>query len=102
MLLEKLISRCMTATGMHIFSDAAASQLKSKCIMSILHVYESRYVNKIHWHYFATSHGKGVVDGIENTVKDAAWRRAIARKLVQTAGGFARTAAEVCANIEVT
>lgn len=101
MLIEKLVSRCMTITDLHIFSDGAASQFKSKFIMSILHVYEARYGIKIHWHFFATSHGKGVIDGIGGTVKAAVWRRARAGRLIQTPKDFAHTAAEVCPSIEV-
>lgn len=51
----------------HIFSDGAASQFKNKfiwCFMSTTFK-ELFPALRVQWHFFATSHGKGAVDGVE-------------------------------------
>lgn len=68
-LIEKLVNRRKDVENVHIFSDGATSQFKSKFIMSILHVYEVRYGVKVNC--FASSHGEGGVDGIGGAVKSA-------------------------------
>ncbi len=61
-------------TTLNIFSDGASSQFKQKYLFSNLHAWEEEHDLKIKWNFFATSHGKGVVDGIGGTVKRAVWR----------------------------
>ena len=55
----------------HVFSDFPTSQFKNKYIAHSLH--QLRAFVSIEWHYFATSHGEGVVDGIGETVKRMVW-----------------------------
>lgn len=100
-LIENVTNRSPIVEKINIFTDGASSQFKSKFIMAILHLYEVRYGIKIHWHYFASSHGKGVVDGIGGTVKSAVWRRAKAGKTMRCAKDFADTAAEACPKIRI-
>ena len=57
-----------------IFSDGAASQFKQRYLFSNLHSWEMEHDIKLSWNFFATSHGKGVVDGIGETVKRTVWR----------------------------
>ena len=52
----------------HIFSDGASSQFKQKFLFSNLHGWENEHDVKIKWNFFATSHGKGEVDGIGGTI----------------------------------
>ena len=52
-----------------IFIDGASSQFKQRFLFSNLYAWEQEHGFKFKWHFFATSHGKGVVDGIEGTVK---------------------------------
>ena len=47
-----------------IFSDGLTSQFKQRFLFSNLHGWEMEHDLKICWNFFATSHGKGVVDGI--------------------------------------
>lgn len=54
-------------TKAHIFSDGQSSQFKNKYILSILS--KLAKIVQVQWNYFATSHGKGVVDGIGGTIK---------------------------------
>ena len=57
----------------------------------------------IEWHYFVTSHGKGVVDGIGGTVKRMVWNAVSTRKVctVTDAKTFAEVAKSVCNTINV-
>lgn len=52
-----------------IWSDGPSKQFKNKFIAASLPVLEQKYDKKIEWNYFATSHGKGPVDGIGGALK---------------------------------
>lgn len=52
-----------------IWSDGPASQFKNRFIANSLPVMETRHNFKITWNFFATSHGKGPVDGIGSALK---------------------------------
>ena len=56
---------------------------------------------KIKWHFFATSHGKGVVDGLGGTVKRVVWTAVSTRKVPQVlnAEEFAKVATQMCKSI---
>ena len=53
----------------HIFSDGAVSQFKNKYIFQLLCYLQEKLKLSLAWHFFATSHGKGAVDGIGGSVK---------------------------------
>ena len=57
-----------------IFSDGAASQFKQRFLFSNLYPWEEKFEVKLRWHFFATSHGKGVVDGLGGTIKRSVFR----------------------------
>ena len=58
-----------------VFTDGASSQLKQRFLFSNLYAWEEEHGFKIkNGIFFATSHGKGVVDGLGGTVKRAVWR----------------------------
>ena len=51
------------------FSDDAASQFQQRFLFrNLIHISNERKI-RLNWHFFAASHGKGVVDGIVGTVK---------------------------------
>jgi len=56
-----------------IFSDNCAGQFKNKYSMSALGQMEADFSIDIEWNFFASSHGKGAVDGIRGTVKRHVW-----------------------------
>lgn len=58
----------------HIFSDGAASQFKQRFTISSMLILSKFYNVDLSWHFFATAHGKGAVDGIGAVVKSQAWR----------------------------
>ena len=65
-----------------IWSDGPASQFKNRYIAAALHTLQSTYKLLIYWNFFATSHGKGPVDGIGGAVKRYGWSAVKARKHV--------------------
>ncbi|CAF1300842.1 unnamed protein product [Rotaria socialis] len=55
------------------FSDGAASQFKQRFLFrNLIEINNERKI-KMSWHFFAISHGKGVVDGIGGVVKRLVW-----------------------------
>ena len=65
--------KCPHIKILDVFSDGAGSQFKQKYLFSNLYSWEKEHELSIHWNFFATSHGRGVVDGIARTVKRAVW-----------------------------
>ena len=60
------------------------------------------YDLKITWNFFATSHGKGVVDGIGGTVKRAVWRHVKAERAHMTnASEYSTLGKWLCPNIHI-
>ena len=54
------------------------------------------------WDFFATSHGKGSVDGVGGGVKRGVRQEVISRReVVKDSEDFARVAARVCPNVTV-
>ena len=49
---------------LNVFSDGAGSQFKQRFLFWNLHYWEQDHHLKLTWNFFATSHGKGVVDGL--------------------------------------
>ena len=68
-----------------IFSDGPSSQFKQRFLFSNLHLWGKRFHCEVHWHFFATSHGKGIIDGLGGTVKRSVWR------YIQSGRGHATT-----------
>ena len=80
-------------TKINFFSDGAASQFKQKfnlCNMSLL---KDDNV-EIAGHFFATSHGKGAVDGIGGEVKRCARLLALSGKPIHNALDFVKVVKE--------
>ena len=57
----------------HIWSDGPTSQFKNKYIAAALPTLQAKHNITIKWNFFATSHGKGPVDGIGGSVKRQVW-----------------------------
>ena len=57
---------------------------------------------KITWNFFATSHGKGVVDGIMGTLKITVWRHVKAERAHATnASEYSTLGKQLCPNIHI-
>ncbi|XP_060754349.1 uncharacterized protein LOC132865864 isoform X2 [Neoarius graeffei] len=89
---------------LHIFSDGSASQFKNRFVWFFLASTFMEIFPAItaEWHYFATGHGKGAVDGVGGTVKRAVGTAVLSREVVvANAENFAETAKKVCPKMEV-
>ncbi|ROL51976.1 hypothetical protein DPX16_2003 [Anabarilius grahami] len=90
---------------MHIFSDGAASQFKNKFIWCFLSTtFKELFPSlRVQWHFFATSHGKGAVDGVGATVKRAVNTDVLSRQaiLVMDAASFVDSARKSCPNTKI-
>ena len=69
---------------LHIWSDGPSSQFKNRFIAASISWLQKRHTLKIYWNYFATSHGKGPVDGIGGTIKRMAAQKVIRREVNTT------------------
>ena len=75
------------------FSDGAASQFKQRFLFHNITYFEADYGLKVTWNFFATSHGKGAVDGIGGNVKRLVWNAVRAGAFVTNAQSCATEAA---------
>lgn len=62
--------------------DGPNNQFKNKYMAALLKALEIRFNIKIFWNFFATSHGKGCVDGIGAVVKNRVKRIVKSRKAI--------------------
>ena len=56
-----------------IWSDRPASQFKNRLIAAAIPVFKAKHQLTFKWNFFATSHGKGLVNGIGGSVKRDVW-----------------------------
>lgn len=84
------------------FSDGAASQFKNRFTLSNLCFMPKDFGVHGEWFFFATSHGKGAVDGVGAVVKRAVWSQVKQRKAeINDARDFATAASNVVKNINI-
>ena len=57
----------------NLFKDGPTSKFKQRFLFSNLHGWENEFNFKIVFNFFATSHGKGAVNGIGGTIKCLVW-----------------------------
>ena len=67
-----------------IWSDGPSSQFKNRFIVAALKSLQEKHNIQITWNFFATSHGKGPVDGIGGAVKRQVWNAVKTRKHIVT------------------
>lgn len=96
--LKRVAKENPNVTHIHIFSDGPSSQFKNKYIVYLLKKLQEMCGLELNWHYFASSHGKGAVDGVGGTVKRSVWNAVATRKvpMVIDAQSFTSTANDVC------
>ena len=68
-LLEDITTRHLNIEATDVFADGTSTQFKQKYLFSNLANWQSTFGIKVNWHFFATSHWKGIIDGIGGTVK---------------------------------
>lgn len=76
-----------------MWSDGPASQFKNKYVVECIKQLEKKHNLHLIWNYFATSHGKGPVDGIGGALKRLVRGKVMKRKaIVLNAEQFASAA----------
>ena len=86
----------------NIFSDGPTSQFKQRALFSNLYAWEMDHDLKITWNFFATSHGKGVINGIGGTLKRTVWRHVKAERAhVTNASEYSTLGKQLCPNIHI-
>ncbi|CAM4834494.1 unnamed protein product [Rotaria magnacalcarata] len=68
-LFDEIKKKFKNLQNLYVFSDGAAQQFKQRFLFRNLCRLADLFQIELSWHYFATSHGKGVVDGLGATVK---------------------------------
>lgn len=86
-----------------IWSDGPSSEFKNKFMVKLLHHLSLKYNRKFIWKYSATSHGKGVVDGVGGNVKRLVKQKMLSQAgiVVQSADDFVKVAREVIKTTEI-
>jgi len=67
---------------LHIWSDGPSSQFKNKYTAAAIPKLQEKHSLEIQWHYFATSHVKGCVDGSGRLVKRKVTERVIQKRSI--------------------
>ena len=88
-----------TVKKVDIWSDGPSSQFKNRFIVAALPLLQQLSNLSITWNYFASSNGKGAVDGIGGTIKRHVYNSVLLRDHnVQNSKSFERTAG-ICESI---
>ncbi|MEE4247337.1 MAG: hypothetical protein V2I33_18150 [Kangiellaceae bacterium] len=83
-LLDLILQRfSLPGMKLHFWSDGPSSQFKNRFAQKYLAVACVKFQLKMMtWNFFATSHGKGAIDGIGGTLKRFVWRKVKARQVI--------------------
>lgn len=88
-----------------IWSDGPASEFKNRYMAKVLNFLSQKYGKPFSWKYFATSHGKGVVDGVGGNVKRLVREKIMSQgegsPVVQSAKDFADLAAKAVTSTRI-
>ncbi|CAF4222918.1 unnamed protein product [Rotaria sordida] len=79
-IINKLKQQLPSLEEILFFSDDAASRFKQRYLIRNLTRMPYEYQLILSWHFFATRHAKGVVDGIGDSVKRLAWQQILTKK----------------------
>jgi hypothetical protein len=84
-----------------LWSDGPSGQFKNQYLYHFLPLLLHRYnLQFIQWNFFATSHGKGAVDGVGVIAKRAVWNKIKARQsTVKSAQDFVDVVTTGCVSI---
>ncbi|MEL7308464.1 MAG: hypothetical protein AAGK05_11730 [Pseudomonadota bacterium] len=96
-LLWKVLEMYYKARGsFHVWSDGPSQQFKNRFMITFFEVAREHFDQSYAmWSFFATSHGKGAIDGMGGSIKRAVANRIKTRKaLVKSASDFPRAVDE--------
>lgn len=87
-----------------IFTDGPSSEFKNKYMIKVLNGLTNLYGKPFEWKYFATSHGKGVVDGIGGRAKSLVRTKCLSKSettCVQSSTDFFKVVQEMMPRTKV-
>lgn len=94
--LYNIIKSSHNITPTIIFTDGPASEFKNKFMVKLLAFLCCKFNVNISWKYFATGHGKGVIDGVGGRCKSLVRSLVLGRKeIVQCSADFVRVAKKI-------
>ena len=76
-----------------LYNDGPSSEFKNRFMMKLLHNLSNQHSTTFTWNFFATGHGKGVVDGIGGQAKSLVRQQVLSKSkniIVQNAADFAK------------
>ena len=87
-----------------LYTDGPSSEFKNKFTLKIIHEISQILQCEVRRQYFATSHGKGVVDGIGGAAKSAVRKRVLSKTgpVMQCASDFVREVRKDLPRVKVT
>ncbi|CAF1101340.1 unnamed protein product [Adineta ricciae] len=91
-ILNHIATKLPNIKEINCFSDGAASQFKQRFHFRNLTRIANKYNISLSWNFLATSHGKGVVDGIGGSAKRLVWSAVLAGEVCRTAEDFVKIA----------
>ena len=93
-LVNEIISMMPDVDQIIFFSDDASSQFKNRYVLNYLtHMMDTIDID-FSWNYFASGHGKGVVDGVGDILKRLVWLEIMAGKQCSSAHDFVKICRE--------
>ena len=88
-----------------IWSGGPSSEFKNKIMVKFLQLHSQKYKTAFLWKYFATSHGKGIVDGIGGKAKALVCAKDMTkgddRTIAQSSNNFSKAAEQPLNKTEV-
>lgn len=87
-----------------IFTDGPSSEFKNRYCMKLLRSISKKQQREVSWKYFATSHGKGVVDGIGGKAKSLVRQKVMSKDdstTVNDSVSFAEVATQLMPSTKV-
>ena len=88
-----------------VWSDGPSWEFKNQFMQQLIEDLSLQYKKKINWKFSATSHGKGVVDGIDGNVKSNVRPKVMNmkknRSIVQDSESFAELAQKLVPSTKV-
>ena len=87
-----------------IWTDGPSSEFKNKYMVHLLRILSEKFNKKFSWKYFATSHGKGAVDGIGGNAKSLVRKKVMSKAndvIVQSAEDFANVCGKMMKETKV-
>ncbi|CAF3668306.1 unnamed protein product [Rotaria sp. Silwood1] len=100
-LFDKLKIKLHELKQVHVFSDGTAQQFKQKFLFRNLCRLFETFSIQLSWHFFVTSHGKGVLDGIGGPIKRLVYRSILSGQKYTLAADFISIARSKTNNIEL-